>query len=243
MKAHHIDIQPFTLSEFLHLLRSHEPVTLSVDARAKIEANHRYLERRINERDEAIYGVNTGFGSLCDTRIGKADLAQLQRNLVVSHACGAGAEVAPEIVRAMMLLKIQNIAIGCSGVAPDTVQLLMDLFNKDILPIIFERGSLGASGDLAPLAHMSLPLLGLGEVSSQGERMSAKEALDRAGLVPGRLGAKEGLALLNGTQFMSAHAAVAIERAERIARLADEVASVSADAYQCMDKPFDRFAS
>src|SRR5436190_22487690 len=149
-----------------------------------------------------IYGVNTGFGALHDKSIAKKDLAQLQKNLVMSHACGSGDPVPADIVRAMLVLKVQNMAFGHSAVALTTVQRLIDMYNADVLPVVYERGSLGASGDLAPLAHLSLPLIGLGKVVSGGNRMAAATALQVMGWQPLELGPKEGLALLNGTQFM-----------------------------------------
>ena len=239
MKAHEIDIRGFDLEKFLSILNDGLPVLLSDAARSKVEANHRYLHERIDQSDEAIYGVNTGFGSLCDTRISKDDLTQLQHNLVMSHACGAGKELDRGIVKAMMLLKIQNMALGHSAVHPGTLDLLIALYNKDIVPVIYERGSLGASGDLAPLAHMSLPLIGLGEVDMGGERMLSTDALAKADLTPRQLGAKEGLALLNGTQFMSAHAALALGRSIHLLNAVDKVAALSMEGFDCLGSPFD----
>lgn len=236
---HTIDTVGFDLHRLISILRDRGEVGLSDAARKKVKDNFRYLQKRIASNDDAIYGVNTGFGSLCDTPIGKSDIAQLQHNLVVSHACGMGEVVSESVVRAMMLLKIQNMALGHSAVAPATLELLIELYNRDILPVIYERGSLGASGDLAPLAHMSLPLIGLGEVILNGKHVSAHKALKDAGLDPLVLGAKEGLALLNGTQFMSAHAVVLLGRAHRLLDMVDQVAALSMEGYECGESPFD----
>jgi histidine ammonia-lyase len=183
--------------------------------------------------------VNTGFGSLADTSIPKDKLAQLQKNLVMSHACGTGAPVPAEIVRAMLVLKVQNMAFGHSAVAPATVQRLIDMYNADMLPVVYERGSLGASGDLAPLAHLALPLIGLGEVVLEGKRMKAAKALKQLAWAPLELGPKEGLALLNGTQFMCAFASLLTLKANRLAHIADVIAAMSLDAFDGRIEPFN----
>src|SRR5690606_966305 len=180
------------------------PIALAKDAQQAVKRSHAYLRDRLKQSDAPIYGVNTGFGSLADTSIPKDKLAQLQRNLVMSHACGTGDPVPAEIVRAMLVLKVQNMAFGHSAVAFATVERLIAMYNADLLPVVYERGSLGASGDLAPLAHLALPLIGLGDVVLDGKRMSAAKALKQLGWAPLELGPKEGLALLNGTQFMCA---------------------------------------
>jgi histidine ammonia-lyase len=213
-------------------------LSLSPHARQRINACRTFLDDYLTENNRPIYGVNTGFGALADTAIDNEQLRQLQLNLVRSHACGMGDEVTDEIVRAMLLLKIQGLALGHSGVHLKTVELLLELFNHHILPIVYTKGSLGASGDLAPLAHLSLPLLGEGEVRFQGERMPAGKALKAAGLTPVSLDSKEGLALLNGTQFMSAHGAIICYEAEYLFRWADVTAALSLEAMDGHLSPF-----
>lgn len=228
---------PLTLAELAAALR--QPARLSPEAEAKIEACHRYLHRRLeNEPDRAIYGINTGFGALYNVGIPAQEREQLQINLVMSHACGTGPEVPGELVRRMLLLKVQSLSYGHSGVQLATAKRLLDFYNRDVLPVVYEQGSLGASGDLAPLAHLCLPLLGLGEVNYQGYRLAAADVLGLFGWAPLRLQAKEGLALLNGTQFMLAYATEAVERAQRLLDAADAVAALSLDAFGGCADPF-----
>jgi len=226
------------LEDLAEILRTRARIGLAPDAAVAVERSHSYLAHRLKKSDAPIYGVNTGFGSLYDKAIARNDLAQLQKNLVMSHACGSGDPVPSEIVRAMLVLKVQNMAFGHSAVAPATVQRLVDMFNADVLPVVYERGSLGASGDLAPLAHLSLPLLGLGEVVFNGVRMPSAKALKKLGWKPLELGPKEGLALLNGTQFMNAFAALMVLKATRLARLADVIGAISLEAYDGRIEPF-----
>ncbi len=226
------------LDELDVIVHQRRPIALTREAVDAVKRSHAYLADRLKRSDAPIYGVNTGFGSLADTRIDKRDLAQLQRNLVMSHACGSGESVPAEIVRAMLVLKVQNMAFGHSAVAPATVQRLIDMYNADMLPVVYERGSLGASGDLAPLAHLCLPLIGLGEVVLKGTRMPAPKALKALGWKPLELGPKEGLALLNGTQFMNAYASLLTLKAERVAQVADVIAAMALDAYDGRSEPF-----
>jgi histidine ammonia-lyase len=235
---HPIGTVGLELAELAHILNSGTPITLAPDAVAAIKRSHVYLSDKLKQSDAPIYGVNTGFGSLYDKSIAKKDLAQLQKNLVMSHACGSGEPVPAEIVRAMLVLKVQNMAFGHSAVAPATVQRLVDMYNADMLPVVYERGSLGASGDLAPLAHLSLPLLGLGEVVLAGKRMNSAQALKKLGWKPLELGPKEGLALLNGTQFMNAYASLLTLKATRLAHLADLIGAISLEAYDGRIEPF-----
>ena len=235
---HPIGTVGLELAELAHILNSGTPITLAPDAVKAIKRSHAYLSDRLKQSDAPIYGVNTGFGSLYDKSIAKKDLAQLQKNLVMSHACGSGEPVPAEIVRAMLVLKVQNMAFGHSALAPATVQRMVDMYNADMLPVVYERGSLGASGDLAPLAHLSLPLLGLGEVVLAGKRMSSAQALKKLGWKPLELGPKEGLALLNGTQFMNAFAALLTLKANRLAALADIIGALSLDAFDGRIEPF-----
>jgi len=238
MSTHPIGTIGLDLAELGHILAEKKRIALSATARDAIKQSHAYLRERLKKSDEPIYGVNTGFGALHDRSIPKDQLAQLQKNLVMSHACGSGDPVPADIVRAMLVLKVQNMAFGHSAVAPATVQRLIDMYNADMLPVVYERGSLGASGDLAPLAHLSLPLLGLGEVVLEGKRMKSAAALKKMGWEALELGPKEGLALLNGTQFMNAYAAILTLKATRLAQLADTVAALSLDAYDGRIEPF-----
>ena len=238
IKPHAITTTGLNLAEFDAIMRERKPITLTKDAQAAVKRSHAYLQKKLKETDTPIYGVNTGFGALHDRSIATRDLAQLQKNLVMSHACGSGDPVPVEIVRAMLLLKVQNMAFGHSAVAPSLVQRLVDMYNADVLPVVYERGSLGASGDLAPLAHLSLPLLGLGEVVMGGKRMPSAQALKNLGWQPLELGPKEGLALLNGTQFMNAYAALLTLKSLRLASVADVIAAISLDAFDGRMEPF-----
>jgi histidine ammonia-lyase len=195
--------------------------------------------RKIAKGAKAAYGINTGFGKLCTTRIGPEQVEQLQTNLVLSHAVGVGDPAPAEIVRCMMLLKVQAMTHGVSGISLATLQCLIELLNADVLPVIPTQGSLGASGDLAPLAHMVLPMIGFGRVCVGGQVLASKEALDQHGIAPVTLGPKEGLALINGTQFMSAYGAAIAVRARRLAKLADIVAVMSLEGYRGSVQPFD----
>ena len=237
-KPHAITTTGLSLAEFDAILRERKPITLAKDAVSAVKRSHAWLLQTLKESDTPIYGVNTGFGALHDRSIAKRDLAQLQKNLVMSHACGSGEPVPAEIVRAMLVLKVQNMAFGHSAVALSTVQRLIDMYNADVLPVVYERGSLGASGDLAPLAHLALPLLGLGEVVMGGRRMTSAAALKKLGWAPLELGPKEGLALLNGTQFMNAYAALLTVKSMRLAHIADMIAAVSLDAFDGRTEPF-----
>jgi histidine ammonia-lyase len=205
----------------------------------KIERSFKFLNDRVNRTGETIYGVNTGFGSLSEIRIENDGLEALQSNLILSHACGTGKRVPNNIVRAMLCLKVQNMLYGNSGVHKDTVVRLVDHFNHDVLPVIYTQGSLGASGDLAPLAHLCLPLIGEGNVVFKGKEMTAKEAMAELEWEPLQLKMKEGLALLNGTQFMSAYGAYSVFHAERLGFLADLIGAIALDAYGGLTAPFD----
>lgn len=205
----------------------------------KIEKSSSYLEERLGRTNETIYGVNTGFGSLSDIRIEDEGLEELQSNLILSHACGTGKRVPDNIVRAMLCLKVWNMLYGNSGVQKETVLRLVDHFNNDVLPVIYTQGSLGASGDLAPLAHLCLPLIGEGNVILEGKEVPTNEALHFLGWKPLQLKMKEGLALLNGTQFMSAYGAYCVFHAERLGFLADLIGAIALDAYGGLTAPFD----
>jgi histidine ammonia-lyase len=212
-------------------------IEISKEAEGLISVNRAYLDKIITSGD-TYYGINTGFGSLCNVRIEPGELSQLQENLVCSHACGMGDEVPQEIVRWMLLLKVHGLSQGYSGVRNEIVQRLIDFYNAGITPVVYELGSLGASGDLAPLAHLSLPLLGKGEVWYRGVKQDAATALKEAGFEPMPLAAKEGLALLNGTQFMSSYATWSLIEAKRLQVWADVIAALSADAFMAKDEPY-----
>jgi histidine ammonia-lyase len=204
----------------------------------KIEHAVNYLHGKVSDSN-VVYGVNTGFGSLHSARIKGSDLEALQVNLIRSHACGTGHRIGKDIIRLMLCLKAKNMLYGNSGVQLTTVQRLLDHLKQDVLPVIYAQGSLGASGDLAPLAHLSLPLLGEGEVYHNGEMRPAAEVLQQLGWKPLQLGMKEGLALLNGTQFMSAHGAYALIHAQRLVYFADLIGAISLDAIGGRIEPFD----
>ena len=235
---HAISSDHLTLEQIRQILASGETLTLSEEAVAAIEKCRHYLDRKMEDIDHPVYGITTGFGSLYNVTIPAEDLSQLQHNLVMSHACGAGEPVRPEIVKLMLLLKIQSLSYGHSGAQLVTVQRLIDMFNHGILPVVYQQGSLGASGDLAPLAHLSLPLIGLGEVQYQGRLRPAAEVWKEMGWEPIRLQSKEGLALLNGTQFMSAHAVWALIQARRLSKWADLIGAMSLEAYDGRIEPF-----
>lgn len=217
--------------------RKSDIIQISQDAVQRIETNRNYLDNILKE-GKTYYGINTGFGSLCNVRINDDELSQLQENLVCSHACGMGDEVPEVIVRLMLLLKVHALSKGYSGVRKEIVDRLIAFYNEGITPVVYELGSLGASGDLAPLAHLSLPLLGKGEVYYKGEKMQAAEALSQAGMQPMSLAAKEGLALLNGTQFMSSYAVWSLIATKRLVQWADVAGALSADAFLAKDEPF-----
>lgn len=238
METHYINNQYYTLEDFEKIISSGVNVLIGPKAQKAIVDCHEYLTHKLESQDQIIYGINTGFGSLCDTVVGHDELEELQLNLVRSHACGIGAEVPDEIVKRILLLKAIGLCKGHSGVQLDTVERILFFYNEDILPIIYEQGSLGASGDLAPLAHMSLPIIGEGEVYFKGERRQAKDVLQEYSLNPIRLQAKEGLALLNGTQFMSAYLSFGVSRGFDILNNANNVASITIDAFQGLLSPF-----
>jgi len=238
MSYHEISSKWLTIGQVGEILRNRSKLTLSDDARHRITACREYLDHKIASNTEPVYGINTGFGSLCNISISNDDLSQLQKNLVMSHACGMGDPVSPMVVRLMLLLKIQSLSYGNSGVQLGTVERLIDFYNNDVLPVVYSQGSLGASGDLAPLANMSLPLLGLGEVLHNGKKRPSADVLEDFGWKPVELSSKEGLALLNGTQFMSAHGVWAILQSLELVEKADEIAAMSLDAFDGRIEPF-----
>lgn len=211
---------------------------MSDESKEKIQKCRDYLDRKLSETQTPIYGINTGFGSLYAKNIPKDQLEKLQENLVRSHACGTGAEVPREIVMLMLFLKAQSLSYGYSGVQVQTVERLIEMFNQRLLPRVYEMGSLGASGDLAPLAHLTLPLMGEGEVNYLGKIYSSSEVLNLLGWERIHLKAKEGLALLNGTQFMSAYGIWCLLHGHRIIRLANIISAISLDAFDGRIEPF-----
>lgn len=229
---------PISIEDLSSFLKENKRIALADEAIGKIVANRNYLERKIAEPGAKYYGINTGFGALCDVEIPESQLEQLQENLLMSHACGMGDEVKPEVVRLMMLLKIKSLAQGYSGVSIETVQQLVALYNSDILPVVWEVGSLGASGDLAPLSHLCLPLIGKGTVRYKGEKMDAAKALALENLKVIELKSKEGLALINGTQFMGAWGCYSLIEAQRVVELANLMAAISVDAFDAQTNPF-----
>jgi histidine ammonia-lyase len=221
------------------VIQSEATLSVSDEVKQKITACRNYLDDRIRRSSDPIYGVNTGFGALYNKEIPAEGLEALQRNLVLSHACGTGDLVPDEVIRLMLLLKIQGLSHGHSGVQLSTVERLVDHYNHDILPVVYQQGSLGASGDLAPLAHLSLPLLGEGEVKFKGEIRRSSEVLRELNWKPLVLQSKEGLALLNGTQFMSAYGIHVLNRAGHLVRWADMISAISIDAYDGRIEPFN----
>ena len=245
-KAFKIGDQPLSISTISEITATNTPIALSVSAKKKIKDCRKYLDNKIAKSSEPIYGINTGFGALCNHKISNKELAQLQKNLVLSHACGTGEEVPPEIVKIMLLLKVQSLSYGHSGVQLKTVERLIDMFNNKILPVVFQQGSLGASGDLSPLAHMSLPLIGEGDVDVPGisdngyyKRRKASKILKEMNWKPIQLQSKEGLALLNGTQFMTAYGVWSLIKAQRISYLADMISSISLEAFDGRSECFE----
>ena len=237
--VHYISAELLDLATIKSIIEEHKVLELSKEVVLNIEKSKKYLEKKILNNSQPIYGINTGFGSLYNVKIASDEIAKLQENIVMSHACGTGNLVPKEIVKLMLLFKVQSLSYGYSGVQLKTVQRLIDFYNLDIIPLIYELGSLGASGDLAPLAHMSLPLIGKGEVYYQNQICSSKDILKKLDFEPINLEAKEGLALLNGTQFMSAYGIFSLLKSHKLSYLSDLISCVSIDAFNCNMSPFD----
>ncbi len=231
-----------TIEEIQDIIANNKQIKLSDDAKARIVKCRTYLDEKLANNDQPIYGINTGFGSLHSTKISNENLVQLQENLLLSHACGTGDLVPHEIIRIMLLLKVQSLTYGHSAAQLDTVERLIYFFNNNILPVVFELGSLGASGDLAPLAHLSLPLIGEGNVwilqNSKFEIRNSNLIEEVHNLSPVKLKSKEGLALINGTQFMSAYGVYCLIKANQLLTKTDFIASISIDAFDCRLEPF-----
>lgn len=239
MSLHTITNDRLTLRDLDLVLAETTTLALGEEARKRIQVCRDFLDKKIASNQQSVYGINTGFGSLYNKNIPANDLERLQENLVKSHACGMGPTIPPEIVRLMLFLKVQSLSYGYSGVQTETVLRLIDLYNNKVYPKVYEMGSLGASGDLAPLAHLSLPLIGLGEVELAGKQYASKEILDRFHWEPLHLKAKEGLALLNGTQFMAAFGSWCILHAHRLLKLANRIGALSLDVFDGRIEPFD----
>ncbi|MDX2444589.1 MAG: histidine ammonia-lyase [Bacteroidales bacterium] len=237
-KVHIISSKTLGFDNIQDILENDIRIELSAEAEDRIRKCRIYLDKKLKDSDEPIYGINTGFGALHDRSISKHDLGTLQKNLVMSHACGIGDEVPHVIVKLMLFLKIQSLSYGNSGVQVSTVQRLIDFFNNNVLPVVYQYGSLGASGDLAPLAHMSLPLLGLGEVNFAGKKVDSEVVLKKFGWEPLDLQSKEGLALLNGTQFMSAFGVNCLLKVFKLSQLADVIGALSLDVFDGRIEPF-----
>ncbi|RAR47398.1 histidine ammonia-lyase [Flavobacterium lacus] len=236
---HYISTDLLSLDTINQILLENKSLALSEEAKVNIQKCRDYLDKKMQSQTDPIYGINTGFGSLCNVKISNENLSQLQENLVKSHACGTGDEVPNSIVKLMLLLKIQSLSYGNSGIQLQTVERLIDFYNNDVLPIIYTQGSLGASGDLAPLAHLSLPLLGEGEVYFEGKKVHSKEVLAHFDWNPIVLQSKEGLALLNGTQFMSAYGVHILLKSYKLSYLADLIGTISLEGFDGRIDPFN----
>ncbi len=236
---HYIDSKQLSFDILNEILITEKQLQLSEEAIEKINNCRNYLDQKIKADSAPIYGINTGFGSLCNVKINSDSLQQLQENLVMSHACGTGSEVPKNIVKLMLFLKIQSLSYGYSGVQLKTVERLIDFYNNNIIPVIYTQGSLGASGDLAPLAHLSLPLIGKGEVYYKDELISSKELLKKFNWTKIELKSKEGLALLNGTQFMNAYGVHLILKSFKLSYFADLIGTLSLEAFDGRISPFN----
>lgn len=237
-KIHKIDSDWLTIETIEHLISTDTKLYLSAKTNADILDCRQYLDDKLANSDQLFYGINTGFGFLQNVQIDKTQTLDLQYNLLQSHACGVGERIPKEIIRLMLLLKVQSLSYGYSGVQLDTVQRLIDFYNEDVLPIIYTQGSLGASGDLSPLSHLALPLIGMGEVYFRDKEYDSQKVLNEFGWQPIDLKSKEGIALINGTQFMSAYGVFCLLKAKQILAMADVVAALSCDAFDCSITPF-----
>ena len=240
MEHHHIiDDKFLNLNDLWQIFSQNKKLQLSDDSRNKIVKARQFLDQKLKSSKKPVYGINTGFGALHNIKIDDSQINQLQENLVKSHACGIGDEVPESIVKLMLLLKILSLSKGHSGVQLQTVELLIHFYNNDILPVVYKQGSLGASGDLVPLAHLSLPLMGEGKVKYQNDIFTGDEILKKFGWQAIKLQAKEGLALLNGTQFMSAYGVYNLFATKKFLYLSDVIAALSLDAFDGRIEPFD----
>lgn len=232
-----LDNKTTTLGQLQNLLDFNQQLSITFGAHEKIQYCRDYLDKKIAGSEDSFYGINTGFGNMCNVKISGDNLEQLQNNLLKSHACGMGDYVPIDIVKLMMALKIKSLSYGHSGVQIDTVNRLVDMFNQGVFPVIYTQGSLGASGDLAPLSHLALPLIGEGEVWLDGKICSAKMAMEKFGWQPIHLKSKEGLALINGTQFMGAYGVHNLNSSLKLIQWANAIAAISFDAFDCTTEP------
>lgn len=233
-----LDRKPMNFQQVKNLLDFDQLVSITFDAHERILQCRQYLDDKLNNSHQLFYGINTGFGYLQNVEIDKESIEKLQYNLIVSHSCGMGEEVPLDIVKLMMMLKIKSLSYGHSGVQIDTVKRLMEMYNHGVFPVIYTQGSLGASGDLAPLSHLSLPLIGLGEVYYKGEKRPSAEVMKTLGWEPLHLRSKEGLALINGTQFMTGYGMYILKKSEQLLAMADLIAALSFDGFDCVSGPF-----
>lgn len=239
MKKHFISEKYLTIKDIKEIIENNYIIELSEDTKKRVIENRLYLDQKLANSTQPIYGINTGFGSLYNISIEKNDLSTLQSNLIKSHACGMGDRVPTEIVKLILLLKIQSLSYGCSAISIEVLERLVAFYNNSIFPIVYQQGSLGASGDLAPLAHLCLPLLGLGEVEYQGRIISGEAVLSIFDWKPIQLQSKEGLALLNGTQFMLGYATYIALKSLQIEYFADLIGALSLEGYDGRLEPFD----
>jgi histidine ammonia-lyase len=236
---HYITSDVISIQEIGQIIFEEKKIALSEEAITNIQKCRNYLDHKMSHNDSPIYGINTGFGSLYNVKISSDNLSKLQENLVKSHACGTGSKVPTAIIKLMLFLKIQSLSYGNSGIQLQTIERLIDFYNHDILPVIYTQGSLGASGDLAPLAHLALPLIGEGEVHYENEIQPTQKILDKMGWSPIVLKSKEGLALLNGTQFMSAYGVYVLIKTCKLCYFSDLISAISLDAFDCRLEPFN----
>lgn len=236
---HYIDSSSLNLSDIQEIISTKQKLALSENAILRIKKCRNFLDEKTKSISQPIYGINTGFGALYNVKINDKNLQKLQENLVMSHACGTGEEVPKEIVKLMILFKVKSLSYGNSGVQLATVERLIEFYNNDILPVVYTQGSLGASGDLSPLAHMSLPLIGMGEVYFQDKKIETTKLLDIFSWSKINLQSKEGLALLNGTQFMTAYGIFSLLKAHKLSYLADVIGTLSLEGFDGRVEPFD----
>ncbi len=232
-------IDKLTISTALGIARGQVKGIINDEARLKIKASYQQVDDIVAQK-QVVYGINTGFGPLCDTLISAEETTQLQHNLLMSHSVGVGKVIDPELSKLMLILKLQALCMGYSGIRLTTAERILWMIDHDVCPCVPEKGSVGASGDLAPLSHLFLPLIGLGEVFYLGQQMSTLAFLEKAGLPSLRLAPKEGLALINGTQFIAAHAVRAVERLDNILNAADIIGALSLEGLMGSAKPFDQ---
>ena len=232
-------VNHFSYQDVLEIIKHPEKAILNEKSKQQITNSYQNVQK-IVKSDKTVYGINTGFGPLCETKISEEETAKLQENLIISHSVGVGNPIAKDISKIMMVCKIHALSKGFSGISLDVVERLIVMLEKDIIPVVPEQGSVGASGDLAPLAHMVLPLLGLGKVWDGDAIVETRKSLEKHQLKPLQLQAKEGLALINGTQFILAHAIFGLEKFEYLLNLADLAAAFSIEAYQGSASPFKK---